>query len=217
VDKVLSIFLKNPWVAVQRFHTQFHWQPREDELLKTLEYLSTILPLPDKVRVIDIGCGDGLLAPAISRRGVLYFGIDAHDGFIDLCKEKYKDLPNVTFKAVPAESLANEIKQGDIAVINGVMHHLSSEQITMMLNALRDCAAVIILDHDGQPLRWSYPFFFQYLIQFLDKGRFVRRRDYFKRLPGWQVAQETYFTIPLAGFPLWPYLCYLYIPLNKKA
>ena len=63
--------------------------------------------------VLDIGCGDGVIAARIDWKGWTYFGVDAAQGF---------------------DALTDELPEADLILCKEVLQHLSNEQVQLLLD-----------------------------------------------------------------------------------
>lgn len=59
-----------------------------------------LMTLPDKARVLDLGCGNGSLAAALARPGWEIHGTDTSESGIKLARQAY---PNITFSCLDAQ------------------------------------------------------------------------------------------------------------------
>lgn len=74
-----------------------------------LDYIDQRVSLADK-RVLDIGCGGGLLAEAMAGRGAKVTGIDLSEGALKVAKLHLKESgKQVDYRLVSAEALAAEM------------------------------------------------------------------------------------------------------------
>ena len=74
-----------------------------------LDYVDTRAPLKGR-RVLDIGCGGGLLAEGMAARGATVTGIDLSEGAIKVAKLHLKESGRqVDYRLVSAEALAAEL------------------------------------------------------------------------------------------------------------
>jgi len=69
-----------------------------------VEFLVDVLGLEKGMRVLDVGCGPGRHAHALSKRGIEVHGIDISQRFIDLANDGAP--PGATFERADARSLA---------------------------------------------------------------------------------------------------------------
>ncbi|MBM09026.1 MAG: bifunctional 3-demethylubiquinol 3-O-methyltransferase/2-polyprenyl-6-hydroxyphenol methylase [Magnetovibrio sp.] len=87
-------------------------------------------PLEDKplagLKIIDIGCGGGLLAEPLSRMGAEVTGIDASLETINVAKHHASEMGlSINYRQRAPESLANERGQYDAALNMEVVEHVS--------------------------------------------------------------------------------------------
>lgn len=74
-----------------------------------LDWIAQLCPMPGK-RVVDIGCGGGILADAMARRGAEVLGIDLATKSLRVAQlhALEAETPNVSYREVSAEALAAE-------------------------------------------------------------------------------------------------------------
>lgn len=81
-----------------------------------LDYIDRRVALDDK-RVLDVGCGGGLLAEAMAGRGARVTGIDLSEGAIKVAKLHLKESGlQVNYRMVSAEMLAEEMPKSFDAI-----------------------------------------------------------------------------------------------------
>lgn len=69
-----------------------------DQGKKILRYLCAQEIIKDGDHVLDLGCGKGRMAIALSSMNVRYDGIDIVTSCIDFCRRVFSDCPNFLFK-----------------------------------------------------------------------------------------------------------------------
>lgn len=93
-----------------------HWWDLEGEFAPLhainplrLDWIAGLCPLQGQ-RVVDVGCGGGILADAMARRGAEVLGIDLSEESLKVAQLHALEAqtPNVTYRAVAAEALAAE-------------------------------------------------------------------------------------------------------------
>jgi SAM-dependent methyltransferase len=93
-----------------------------------------VRPLPG-MRIIDIGCGPGVIVPYLG--DVEYYGIDLNPRYIEEASKKYQS-DKIRFKCAGVASLGtSDIGSFDIAMMNGVLHHLSDAEIDSCMAAVQ--------------------------------------------------------------------------------
>ncbi len=207
----LRVLLRHPGVYVYLLLSKLHWSPREKAIRSMLEQFCLRTDRP-RYRIVDIGCGSGLLAQTALDLGFVYLGIDNDPGRIEYCRETYGDIPHVTFLAENCAFGSFEIGGWDIVILNGTAHHLTDVQMKSLLAKISLCAGLIIADHlkvdQSHPLRAFLPS----VLQDLDFGDFVRSFRYFESLCGFTLRDSEVFTIDLGSVALWTYFCNFYCP-----
>ena len=84
--------------------------------------VSSLNPQRDE-HILDIGCGTGDLANAISKSGATVTGIDMSQSMIEVAKEKY---PHIDFQLMDAEHLAFD-KSFHAVFSNAAMHWMQNQ------------------------------------------------------------------------------------------
>lgn len=74
-----------------------------------LDWIQSMLPIGGR-RVLDVGCGGGILADAMARKGAQVLGIDLSTKALKVAQLHALEAqtPNVTYREVSAEALASE-------------------------------------------------------------------------------------------------------------
>lgn len=76
------------------------------------------------VRVLDVGCGSGPMAPDLSHPGGRFVGVDASVGMVAEAARLRDDLPNVHFAAADAEVLPFVDGYFDVVICIGVLERV---------------------------------------------------------------------------------------------
>ena len=93
--------------------------------IKRLNFIAACLQqnIPARARVLDVGCGNGVISRHLGQFGYEVLGIDISQKTIDVARSKNK-LPNVRFEAVSAEALTAQGQQYDAVICSEVLEHL---------------------------------------------------------------------------------------------
>lgn len=192
--------------------SKVHWPEREKYLSEVLHGLNDE---HQSRRIVDIGCGPGLLVPSIEGLNFEYLGVDSEQPIIDYCKSRFGQNEGLGFLRSDL-SRKDDVTfgTGDIVVLNGVVHHLDDRQMRGLIESLQPVGYLILLDHfrprDNISIRYLIP----YVLQYLDKGNFVRNYEYFREIPGFRLESEKLFPIKFMGIKLWDYFCHCYEPIR---
>ena len=81
-------------------------------------------------RVLDLGCGTGRVLDLLP--DVDYHGYDISSRYIDYARQKYANRGTFSDKILTVDDLES-LSQFDIAIISGVLHHLSNDEIKYAL------------------------------------------------------------------------------------
>lgn len=90
-----------------------------------LSYIESITPLNGK-SVIDIGCGGGILAESMAKKGAIVTGIDLNKAGIDVAKlHQLESGTNVTYETISAEGMAErEPHSFDVVTCMEMLEHV---------------------------------------------------------------------------------------------
>jgi len=105
-----------------------------------LDWINHLAPLAGR-RVVDVGCGGGILADAMARKGAEVLGIDLSARALRVAQLHALEAatPNVSYREVSAESLAAE-QPGEFDVVT-CMEML--EHVPDAASVVRACAAMV--------------------------------------------------------------------------
>jgi 2-polyprenyl-6-hydroxyphenyl methylase/3-demethylubiquinone-9 3-methyltransferase len=78
------------------------------------------------LRIVDVGCGGGMLAEPLARLGASVVGIDAGDNAIAIARQHAEDGGlDIDYRATTAEELADEGERFDAVVSMEVLEHVA--------------------------------------------------------------------------------------------
>lgn len=115
--------------------------------------LTAILPyLPERARIVDVGCGNGRLALLLERErpGTIYVGVDAAPELIEVARDKADELTSTEATYRVADVAQSNWTEGlpcrpfDCAVVLAVLHHIPD--FDLRARVLGDIAGVLELD-----------------------------------------------------------------------
>lgn len=149
---------------------------------KRKEFVETcIKPFPS-LRVLDIGCGTGLLYEEISKINphVYYVGLDLNSSYVDYAALKY---PNAQFFCADVSNIAQIIQEKfNVIVILNVLHHLDDVSAEKLLQDcqqyLQENGRILTLD----PVRTQKAPLMERLMIKYDRGKHIRTAEEYKKL-----------------------------------
>ena len=117
---------------------------------QTTRLLVSNLDIPlEGMRILDIGCGGGILAEPLARLGADVTGIDASHGAINTAQDHAERSGlTITYQAISAEDLAKTSVTFDIIIASEVIEHVQSRPEflqTMAMFGHTDKPSMVIL------------------------------------------------------------------------
>jgi SAM-dependent methyltransferase len=209
--KLLSFKFSYLPIYFYLLHSKFHWQEREDAISETLDRLPINMS-GKPLRILDIGCGPGLLVNIALKKGFSYLGMDTDQASIDYCRRKYRGQGHASFTTSTINSGELIVSTGDIVILNGVMHHLDDEAAKELLGHLLHADFVIILDHYIDKALEKRPTF----LQKRDRGKYLRDYSFFKKIKGYHSVLNIVFPVKIFSLIFWMYFCVAYTPDTKS-
>lgn len=116
---------------------------------ETAEVLVSLLRAQGARRVLDLGCGDGALAAALTRAGFQVLGIDPAPKAVAAARLR---CPAATFLQAGAEALPPDLGRFDACCLVNALHHIRPAHMTDALLAAMDHIAPDGLLHVVEPL-----------------------------------------------------------------
>lgn len=148
-----------------------------------LDYMERNAGLEGK-RIVDVGCGGGILAEGMARRGAEVIGIDAAEASLQVARlHRIESGIDVDYRCVTAEALAErEAGAYDMAVCMEVLEHVPNPAVTVascarLVKPGGDCFFSTI---NRNPKAWLFAILGgEYLLRLLPRGthdytRFIR-------------------------------------------
>lgn len=94
--------------------------------------LRLIKPVKKGWRTLDLGCGNGFLAPELVKRGAYYTGLDISARLLNFAKKKYREaIKSGTVEFVLGDALKMPFRKNnfDFVFSYAVMHHIPSDEL----------------------------------------------------------------------------------------
>lgn len=192
--------LRHPTVGFYLALAALHWPQRRKVIEEAFKRVLRATDPARRLRVVDLGCGPGKVGLVANRLGLEYVGVDSDPKWIDYCR-LFRQQPDATFICSDASGGCITVGADDIVIMNGLIHHISDEEVQRVLGRLVNAHALIIEDHlrDYESRTRRLPRF----MQSLDRGRYVRPAGFFRSLPGFVLESAAHYPIRLAGITVW--------------
>lgn len=112
-------------------------------------------------KVLEIGCGNGLISKFFSGKSIEYIGIDTSESAIRKLGEYFEKSLNMNFYVSDANSFNPQIKKFDIIVINSVIQYYPGldylfESIRLAISWLSNTGIIFIGDVRSLPHSWFF-------------------------------------------------------------
>ena len=121
--------------------------------IKRLQFIVATLNenLPKGSKVLDVGCGNGIISRGIGREGYCVRGIDISEKAIEKAKA-LTDLENVTFDNISAEQLVADGNKFDAVICSEVLEHLNQpgKLLRVLYDSLTDNGLLVVTVPNGR-------------------------------------------------------------------
>lgn len=120
--------------------------------IKRLKFIEANLQkeIPAGGRVLDVGCGNGVISRHLGQFGYQVLGIDISEKTIATARSK-NTLPNVRFESISAEELTAQGERYDAVICSEVLEHLDHpENLLKVIHAsLKDNGLLVVTVPNG--------------------------------------------------------------------
>ena len=121
--------------------------------IKRLKYILKSLKkhFPVSAEILDVGCGNGIIARSVGKEGYQVYGIDISDKAINKARELTK-LSNVKFDVISAEQLVVEGKKYHAIICSEVLEHLENPEklLQVLSQSLKENGILIVTVPNGK-------------------------------------------------------------------
>lgn len=120
--------------------------------IKRLKFIAENLKkeIPENGRVLDVGCGNGVISRHLGQFGYDVLGIDISQKTIDVARSK-NNLPNVRFEAISAEALTAQGEKYDAVICSEVLEHLDHPEklLRVIYDTIKDNGLLVVTVPNG--------------------------------------------------------------------
>jgi ubiquinone biosynthesis O-methyltransferase len=126
---------------------------------KRVDFIADVLKtnLPSNARILDVGCGNGVISRHLGRMGYNVLGIDVSDKTIEIARS-IEPMPNVTFMKKSAEELVASGETYDAVICSEVLEHLNDPGalLKVLYETLAENGKLIITVPNGKGPRETF-------------------------------------------------------------
>ena len=131
-------------------HVMDHYQAKRVALIKSFA--------PGGSKLLDVGCGTGVLAEALVKEGYNVTGLDPFQGMLKYVKQRVPELETVHGKG---EDLPFPDNTFDFTYCVAVMHHVADKPnvrktLTEMVRVTKPGGKIMIWDHNPRNPYWPF-------------------------------------------------------------
>lgn len=134
---------------------------------------ASLMPFKD-LKILDIGCGGGLLCEPMARLGATVIGVDAAQTNIEVAKiHAVQSGLSIDYRTTTAEALANEGEQFDVILNMEVVEHVADVNLFLSATAkmLKPQGLMFISTINRTWKAWSLAIIgAEYILRWLPKG-----------------------------------------------
>lgn len=143
-----------------------------DERLKVVYTLAS----PKKEdTILDIGCGRGELAYALSLSGATVVGLDYSKDAINIAKKTFNSISGEHLEYIATDVAAyNTGKKFDIIIASDIVEHIEKNKLEKVLQKVNE-----LLKEDGRVIIHTAPNLLNYKYNYLKKRKLVRQIGYY--------------------------------------
>jgi 2-polyprenyl-3-methyl-5-hydroxy-6-metoxy-1,4-benzoquinol methylase len=127
--------------------------------IKRLQFIVATLNenLPKGAKVLDVGCGNGIISRGIGKEGFYVHGIDISNKAIEKAKA-LTALENVTFHNISAEQLVADGNKYDAVICSEVLEHLNQPEklLRVLYESLKNDGLLIVTVPNGRGPRETF-------------------------------------------------------------
>ncbi len=134
-------------------------------------------------KILDVGCGTGALAYALSDMGVKVTGVDPAKRMLKVARKKINSQGVICTKGSVTEGLPFDDNSFPVSIMSHVAHGLKPNKRAIMYEEMKRVTSDFVIFHDYNGVR--HPL--------VDTVEFFERGDYFNFIKGAKKEMETHF------------------------
>ena len=129
----------------------------EHYLAKRVAFVTAECPRSEYSRVLDVGCGTGVLAGRLAARGYEVTGLDPSEGMLEVLRSEHFD---VTAIRGSGDELPFEDACFDVVVTVAALHHIADADavratLAEMARVTRPGGRIVVWDHNPRNPYWK--------------------------------------------------------------
>ncbi|MFH1407558.1 MAG: class I SAM-dependent methyltransferase [Patescibacteria group bacterium] len=165
--KIMEYFFSKPVIY------NFVRKPIAGDQREVKEFVLTNIKKFRAKSILDVGCGTGDYVPIVPLT-VQYLGIDTNEQYLSYVKNHFKAKNRKFLLQDATKTKFYQDKKFDIVILISILHHLSDDELSIILPQIRKVAkkAIIFTDIVPDPGGWLPK-----LLVKLDRGQYVRSRE----------------------------------------
>ncbi len=97
---------------------------------RVLEMIDTVFPVAKGAKVLDVGCGPGIMVAELVERGFeQVIGADLAEAMVEECRVQFADRPSARFECADVTQLQFSDNEFDLVVAMGLVEYLNTEEL----------------------------------------------------------------------------------------
>lgn len=97
-------------------------------------------------KVLDIGCGPGIMVEHLVNKGIEFYGVDLSKKMIEQCKQNFRHIPSAHFSVGRIEKIEFPDSFFDVVICMGVVEYIKNDKVAIkeMVRVVKPGGVIII-------------------------------------------------------------------------